>query len=56
MELEYGKDFEIVEGSYRNNLKKGTASVTLRGLGEYGGTKTIKFKIGVRGFFWWLFK
>ena len=56
VELEYGKDFKIVEGSYKNNIKKGTASVTLEGLGEYGGTKTIKFKIGVRGFFWWLFK
>ncbi len=51
-ELVYGKDFEIVEGSYKNNLKKGTASVTLRGLGEYGGTKTIKFSIGAREMFW----
>lgn len=54
--LEYGKDFEIVEGSYKSNIKKGTASVTLRGKGEYGGIKTIKFKIGARGLFWWLFK
>ncbi len=51
--LVYGKDFEIVEGSYKNNIKKGTASVTLRGLGEYGGTKTIKFTIGARRLFWW---
>lgn len=49
--LVLGEDFEIVEGSYKNNLKKGTASVTLRGLGEYGGTKTIKFKIKARGLF-----
>ncbi len=49
--LVLGKDFEIVEGSYKNNLKKGTASVTLRGLGEYGGTKTIKFKISAKGLF-----
>ena len=53
--LEYGKDFEVVEGSYRNNVKKGTAVVTIRGLGEYGGTKTVKFKIGARSLlFWWL--
>ena len=49
--LVLGKDFEIVEGSYKNNLKKGTASVTLRGIGEYGGTKTIKFKIEAKGLF-----
>ena len=56
VELKYGVDFEIVEGSYKNNVKKGTASVTLRGKGTYGGTKTIKFKVGTRGFGdwnWW---
>ena len=55
--LEYGRDFEIVPGSYKNNLKNGTASVILRGIskngGLYGGTKTIKFKIGSRGFSAW---
>ena len=45
--LEYGldKDFILMEGSYKKNDKKGTATVTLKGCGEYGGTKTIKFKI-----------
>ena len=44
-----GKDqFEIVEGSYLNNNKKGTAKVTLHGIGEYGGYKTVSFKIGQR--------
>lgn len=38
--------FEIVEGSYINNIKKGTAKVTLHGTGEYGGYKTVSFKIG----------
>lgn len=53
--LAYGKDFEVVPGSYKNNLKKGTATVTIRGLGEYGGTKTVKFKIGARSLWlWWL--
>lgn len=53
--LVYGRDFEIVPGSYKNNLKKGTASVTIRGMGEYGGTKTVKFSVGARSlWFWWL--
>ena len=44
-ELTYGTDYEIIEDSYVNNLKKGTASVKVRGLGKYGGTKAVKFKI-----------
>ena len=36
-------DFEIV--SYSNNIKPGTAKVTVRGKGRYGGEKTISFKI-----------
>lgn len=44
-ELVYGKDFEIVASSYVNNGKVGTASVTLRGIGAYAGTKTIKYTI-----------
>lgn len=40
--------FEIVEGSYLNNNKKGTAKVTLHGVDGYGGYKTITFKIGQR--------
>ena len=43
--LSYGTDYEIVEGTYRNNIKKGTASVVIRGLGDYAGEKTVKFKI-----------
>ncbi len=45
-ELE-GKDscFEIIESSYKNNIKTGTAKVTLHGIGDYGGTKTYSFKI-----------
>lgn len=37
--------YEIVESEYQNNIKAGTAKVTLRGIGEYGGTKTYSFKI-----------
>ena len=41
--LENGIDFIIVD--YSNNIKKGTAKVTFQGVGEYGGTKTVSFKI-----------
>ncbi|MBR5565139.1 MAG: InlB B-repeat-containing protein [Roseburia sp.] len=36
-------DYEIV--GYSNNIKKGTAKVTIRGIGNYGGEKTVTFKI-----------
>ena len=36
-------DYEII--SYTNNIKKGTAKLTIHGLGEYGGTKTVTYKI-----------
>lgn len=41
--LVLGEDYEIA--AYKNNIKKGTASVTFRGLGDYAGEKTVKFKI-----------
>lgn len=46
-------DFEIVEGSYKNNVKKGTASLTIKGVGNYGGTKTVNFAIKAKTFIWW---
>jgi uracil-DNA glycosylase family 4 len=36
-------DFEIV--SYTKNINKGTATVTLKGIGAYAGTKKASFKI-----------
>jgi len=45
------EDFEIIH--YENNVKKGNASATIQGKGNYGGTKTVKFTIGTRGFLWW---
>lgn len=45
--------WEIVPDSYKNNVKKGTASVTIRGVNNYGGTKTVKFTIRAKGFLWW---
>ncbi|MBR6156621.1 MAG: hypothetical protein IKQ27_06650 [Lachnospiraceae bacterium] len=44
--LTQGTDFEIV--GYTNNIKKGTAKVTFHGKGDYGGEKTVSFKIGQR--------
>lgn len=38
-----GENFTIV--GYSNNTKTGNAALTIRGAGEYGGTKTVKFKI-----------
>ncbi len=46
-------DYEIVESSYVNNLKKGTARVTIRGKGQYGGTKQVKFSILSQIMKWW---
>ena len=56
--LVYGEDYEIIEGSYRNHIKKGKATVTIKGKGNYGGIKTAKFKITARQFvwFWRLFR
>lgn len=38
-------DFEIIQGTYQKNIKKGTAKVIIRGIGAYGGEKQISFKI-----------
>ncbi|MBD5525272.1 MAG: hypothetical protein HDR04_12800 [Lachnospiraceae bacterium] len=43
------EEYEIVAGSYSNNINKGTAKVVIRGLGNYGGTKTVTFKIKGKG-------
>ena len=44
-------DYEIV--NYENNISKGKAQVTIKGVGNYGGTKTITFTIKAKGFLWW---
>ena len=40
--------YEILPETYLNNDKKGTAQVTIQGIGSYGGTKTIRFKINAQ--------
>lgn len=44
--LRIGTDYIIV--SRTENTLKGTASVTVKGIGNYGGIKTISFKINAR--------
>ena len=45
--------YEILEDTYKNNIKKGTASVQIRGAGDdFGGIKTVRFKIVTKGFQW----
>lgn len=41
--LEFGTDYEIA--GYTNNIKKGNMKVTIRGIGEFSGSKTFKVKI-----------
>lgn len=41
--LVLGEDF-IITG-YKNNVNKGTAKVILQGIGSFGGTKEVSFKI-----------
>lgn len=50
--LEYGTDYVIVQDSYVNHTKKGRAKVTLRGIGNYGGEKTITYTIGAKLLQW----
>lgn len=40
------EDYEIV--SYADNVNKGTAKLTINGVGDYGGTKTVNFRIDAR--------
>jgi hypothetical protein len=50
--LIFGEDYEIV--GYTNNNKTGTATVTIKGIGEqYGGTKAIRFYIKPAKVSWW---
>ena len=51
--LKEGKHYVILQDSYVNNINKGTASVTIKGIGNYGGTKTVTFKITGRTMAWW---
>lgn len=49
-ELACNEDYVIVNGSYQNNTNKGKAKVTIQGIGNYGGTKTVTYAIGGKSF------
>lgn len=51
--LVLGKDYIIREETYVNHIKKGNAKVTLQGIGNYGGEKTITYTIGAKKLLWW---
>lgn len=51
--LKEGVDYEIVRDSYVNNVNKGKAKVTIKGKGNYGGTKVVSFTISPKTFDWW---
>lgn len=51
-----GKDYEIVADG-TDIINVGTRSFRIVGKGDnYGGTKTIKFKIKQKSFLWWFFR
>ena len=52
--LVLGRDYIIKEESYVNHTKKGKAKVALRGIGNYGGEKTITYTIGAKKLLWWI--
>ena len=43
--MTYGENADFVAVSYVKNVNKGTAKVTFKGVGSYGGEKTVTFKI-----------
>lgn len=44
------QDYEIV--GYTNNINKGTAKITLKGVGDYGGSKAVNFTIAVKSLYY----
>ena len=52
-QLVYGVDYEIVPGSYEKNINKGNATVTIRGIGNYGDEKKVTFRITSAALKWW---
>lgn len=48
-----GTDYEIVQDSYERNVNKGNATVTIRGIGDYGDEKKVTFRITSAGMRWW---
>ncbi|MBD5450782.1 MAG: hypothetical protein HDR28_11710 [Lachnospiraceae bacterium] len=49
-ELVYGRDYLIDDEGYTNNVKVGTAKVSIYGIGKYCGTRKISFRIRAKKF------
>lgn len=47
-----GTDYEIIEDGYSKNISKGTGKLTIRGINDWGGTKTGTFKIKAQSMSW----
>ncbi len=46
-------NYYVDETSYKNNVNKGKASVTIKGISNLGSSKTVNFSIGAKLFQWW---
>lgn len=44
-------DFELID--YTNNVRKGTAQVTVRGIDKYAGTRILKFSVQAQNMCWY---
>ena len=44
-QLVYGRDYKL---EWAENISKGRGTVTVTGLGEYGATKSLTFKINAK--------
>lgn len=51
--LEAGRDYDLDNATYVNNVNKGTASIMIEGEGFFIGTKKINFKIKDKSLKWW---
>ena len=49
----YPVDASNYEVEFKNNIKKGTATILVYGKGEYGGVKKVTFKITSQKMKWW---
>ena len=51
--LKPGRDYDLENAVYTNNIKKGSATVVIKGKGFFGNEKTIKFTIAQKEIKWW---
>lgn len=51
--LKAGRDYDLENAHYINNVKKGTATVKIEGNGFFGNSKSIRYKINQKDIKWW---